>query len=282
MPRGRVAVFGDVGGQHDELCSALIDLGMDPDSNQLPDDLTVVQIGDLIHRGPDTARTLRLVRRILQRHPDRWVQLAGNHEALYLPHGPAFQWPETLSDDAVTLLRDWWRDGTMKVAVGLQTDVGDLLLTHAGLTSSLWRKLGCRTNVREVAAQLNALPHTNPPALFETGRMMNGGTPNWNAGPLWAEAGSELYPSWLAVAREGVPVPFGQVHGHSSAMFWRDRQWRGHFAARPYFIPKYRQRHLVGVIDGQFFAGIDPDFGKFAPQFTWAPLVFENARVVAR
>jgi hypothetical protein len=46
-------VIGDIGGHLSELRTELVRLGAGPDG-WLPDDLIVVQVGDLIHRGPDT------------------------------------------------------------------------------------------------------------------------------------------------------------------------------------------------------------------------------------
>jgi len=39
-------------------------------------------------------------------------------------------------------------------------------------------------------------------------------------GVLWAEAGFELYFSWLRAEQHGQPAPLGQVHGHASAWRW--------------------------------------------------------------
>ena len=92
-PEGRVALFGDVGGQAVELRSALVRLGADPETLALPADLTVVQVGDLIHRGPDSPGAVDIARTVMTAQPKQWVQLVGNHEAQYLAP-PRFHWPE--------------------------------------------------------------------------------------------------------------------------------------------------------------------------------------------
>ena len=71
----------------------------------------MVQVGDLIHRGPETGGVLNLVAQIIATQPARWVQLVGNHEALYLPGAPRFGWHEHLSDAGVDLLNGWWGAG---------------------------------------------------------------------------------------------------------------------------------------------------------------------------
>lgn len=79
-----VAVIGDVAGHADELATALVSLGADPLTLGLPAGLTVVQVGDLVHRGPDSSGVLDIVERVLQAQPEQWVQLVGNHEGTYV------------------------------------------------------------------------------------------------------------------------------------------------------------------------------------------------------
>ena len=94
----RVAVIGDVGGHLSELRRELVRLGADEETGELPADLTIVQVGDLVHRGPDSAGVVRLVDRHLRARPGQWIQLVGNHEAQYLT-APAFAWPERLDEE---------------------------------------------------------------------------------------------------------------------------------------------------------------------------------------
>lgn len=70
--RGRVAVFGDVGGQTKQLRDALVALGLNALTSRLPADLTVVQVGDLIHRGPGSPGAIDLVRTVLTQQPRQW------------------------------------------------------------------------------------------------------------------------------------------------------------------------------------------------------------------
>jgi hypothetical protein len=270
-----------MGGHANEFVQALIDLGMDPETCCLPDDLTVVQLGDLIHRGPDSGSVLALVRKMLVTQPEQWVQLVGNHEGIYLPFAPRFPWSETLNQGGEDLLKHWWATGQMRVAAGLSTAHGDLLVTHAGLTTGLWSKIGRPTNIRDAVPALNALPEKHPDWLWRTGKMYDGRDSDWNAGPMWAEAGSEVYASWMGIEADNIPVPFGQVHGHSSAYNWDRKQWRANRRIADRFALMPRVRHLRGVIGSQPFIGIDPDFGR-SIRGPWAPLVFDAARVVAR
>ena len=116
----RVVVIGDIGGHPGQLQRALLALGPRghrPDPRwpathllaplRLPADVTVVQVGDLIDRGPDSGGVLKVVHDLMDAHPDRWIQLTGNHEAQYLDGGEVF-WPEPLAGDDLLQIREWW------------------------------------------------------------------------------------------------------------------------------------------------------------------------------
>jgi hypothetical protein len=90
-PAHRVAVIGDVAGHLDELRTELRRLGADDGTGRLPGDLTIIQVGDLVHRGPASDAVVALVDGYLTRQPMQWVQLVGNHEAHYL-RDPMFDW----------------------------------------------------------------------------------------------------------------------------------------------------------------------------------------------
>ena len=217
-PRGRVALFGDVGGHPQQLRRALIELGADPETLRLPADLTVIQVGDLIHRGPDSPGALRIAGSVMAAQPRQWVQLAGNHEAQYLAP-PKFHWPERLPEADLETLFDWWLTKRMQVAAAV--DVGaecDYLITHAGLTEGFWRHfVGMPDSALAAAKAVNSLVgrmHEN--WVYRPGVMLTGEV-DLSAGPLWASAPDELLPSWL---RSAAPAPFHQVHGHSSTIDW--------------------------------------------------------------
>ena len=277
---GRVAVIGDIGGHLTQLTRALVRLGADPDTLRLPSDLQVVQVGDLVHRGPDSAGVVALVDRLLTDQPGQWHQLAGNHEGQYV-EVPAFDWPETIPADAQETLRRWWATGRMRVAAAVTLDDGDeVLVTHAGLTSGLHRRLGHPQTADDAAAALEALRDGDPGALWRAGAML-GGAPDLAAGPMWAEAGAELAASWVVEEERGVRMPFMQVHGHSSVVGHE----RGEAVLR---APELRDRIQVQQADrhvavraaGGLLVGIDPGFGRTAHS-RWAPLLPPDATVTA-
>jgi hypothetical protein len=247
----RIVVVGDVGGCVAEVERVVLPLADDPDT-------TVIQVGDLVDRGPDSPAVLRLVGERLR--SGRWIQLIGNHEAQYLG-GPMF-WPEPLAASDAVLLTSWWLREWMRVAAAVRTADGEeLLLCHAGLTVGAWRQLGAPVTAGTAADLLNTRPE---PLVWDDG------------GPLWAEAASQVYPSWLG-GRES--LPFSQVHGHSSVVRFGAREWACEERIRVRTTVDWVARHTVTRCGQARFVGVDPRHGRTgAPQ--WAPLVFEGAQLI--
>jgi hypothetical protein len=256
---GRVAVVGDIGGHADELRRELRRLGADPESGRLPEDLTVVQVGDLVHRGPDSERVVALVDGYLRDQPGQWVQLVGNHEAHYL-RDPVFAWPERLHRESVRTLRRWWAAGQLRVAASVVTDSEAFLVTHAGLTAGFWHEvLGSPADARQAAAALNALVGTADNALFRAGHLLSGERRNQGAGPVWAAAATELVPSWW-----GKRMPFSQVHGHTSVYDWHHRHFRASAEIAEVTALAEEAKHETVTLPGGRIVGVDPGHGRHA------------------
>lgn len=249
-----IMIIGDVGGCAEQLSEAIAAVADDPDT-------VVVQVGDLVDRGPDSAGVLAIVRQRLEASPQRWVQLIGNHESQYLGGAPF--WQERLTDDDAALLRTWWWKDWLRVAAAVRTADGEeLLLTHAGLTVDAWHDLDGPVTAATTADLLN----TRPEKLLR----------DWH-GPLWAEAGRDLYGSWL---RAPEPPPFGQVHGHSTIVDFRRGTWLCDERIRQRSTVDWQARHTVTRIRTSRFIGVDPKHGRNgAPQ--WSPLVLRGATLLA-
>jgi calcineurin-like phosphoesterase family protein len=262
----RTAVVGDVGGHLDELTAELRRLGADPVTGRLPADLTVVQVGDLVHRGPDSAGVVALVDRYLVEQPDQWRQLVGNHEAQYLAE-PLFDWPERLGGETRATLQRWWSSGLMRVAAAVTTADASYLVTHAGLTSGFWRDvLGRPGDAREAAGLLNGLPGDRDAELFRPGHMLTGRRPSRAAGPVWAAAATELVPGW----RHHL-LPFSQVHGHSSLYDWQQGRFRVPAGLARATRLDEEARHETTTLAGGRIVGVDPGHGR-QPVRPWRAL----------
>jgi hypothetical protein len=259
---GRIAVIGDVGGHPDQLERALSWLGAS--NGRLPADLTVVQVGDLVDRGPDSPGVVALAGRYLDRQPAQWIQLAGNHDAQYVPGGQRF-WPETIAPAAARLLSSWWTEGLMRTATAFRTATGDeYLVTHAGLTVGCWQQVGEPMTASSAALLLND-------GAIAMSRL---------DGPLWADAGAELYEPWMAHYAAGGFVPYGQIHGHSSIVRYADQSWRGHGRVRQRAAVDWSARHVRVRVGGRLFIGVDPKHGRDGAA-EWQPLVLEDAEIPA-
>ncbi|GAA4384284.1 hypothetical protein GCM10023147_04530 [Tsukamurella soli] len=227
----------------------------------LPDDLVVIQVGDLIHRGPDSDGVIALVDHYLRNQPTQWVQLIGNHEANYL-RPPAFRWPQKLKRRSASTLRRWVHHREALVAAAISTDSEQILVTHAGVTEEFWRTvIGAPPTALAAAERLNelALRHDDD-RLFAAGVML--GRPNAAAGPLWAEPVTELIPGWI-----DRPMPFSQVYGHSTVNDWVDP-----VSLPPLLADRITSdpaaKHEYVAMDGGRLIGIDPGHHAY-PTIPW-------------
>ena len=264
-PAHRVAVIGDISGHLDELRTELRRLGADRVTGRLPADLTVVQVGDLVHRGPDSDAVVAMVDGYLTDQPAQWIQLVGNHEAHYL-RDPVFHWPERISARSRATLRRWWANGQMRVATWVRDDSESFLITHAGVTAGFWRTaLTVTSSAEQATNMLNSLIGANDGALFRAGTMLRGRRSARSVGPVWAATATELLPSWLATT-----LPFSQIHGHDSIFDWQRRRFRAAAAdelARLTLLDE-EAKHETTVLTGGRIIGIDPCHGH-QPRRPW-------------
>lgn len=248
-----ILVIGDVGGCSDELAKAVAPVLDDART-------TVIQVGDLVDRGPDSSGVLAIVDNRLRQAARRWVQLIGNHEAQYLGAGRFF--PQPLNPTDTQLLRTWWLRDRVRVAAAVRlADGEEFLLTHAGLTFQAWRELGEPVTATTAAELLNTRPE---PLLWAF------------EGPLWAEA-TTVYQSWQ---RAPHPPPFGQIHGHSSIVSYRGETWLCDERTRQRSTVDWMARHTFTRISGARFIGVDPKHGRNGAA-SWAPLVLDDAEILA-
>lgn len=260
----RVAVFGDVQGHAEVYERALRILGVDTDEGTIPDGLTIVQAGDLIHKGPDSAGTVRLANRMLQQSPEQYVQLVGNHEGQYIG-GPDF-WPGTVDEQTAITLAQWFVDEAMAIAHAITPN---LLVSHGGMSRTKWVSIGEPASALDAAGALNAEFFADPASALQAGRMLRGepGPP----GVAWTEPALELYEPWL---RHGEP-PFSQIHGHASPYHWASGRWYGGVPRRQKKLlrlnPTNRQTELT--VGGATFFGVDTAFGEHEPNAVITPLV---------
>lgn len=294
----RLAVIGDVSGHLLPLVEQLIVLDVDLDTGIIPTGLTICQVGDLIHKGPDSDKIVALVDRLMTANPGQWLQLLGNHEAQYLPGGTQF-WSQNLDPATIATLQRWWANGAMQIAAAFtvantgQTEVGavdvcpagELLVTHAGLTAGAWRLLG---RPASAAAAADVLNEARAPVVWREGTMITG-RDDLCAGPLWAAAASEVVASWAVLDdwMSGKPVPrFAQAHGHTTAVRWpAGTTWappidvllaRGAATA----LADNRRRITRVQIGEQVFFGTDPGASR-TPMTVSVPLVLPLAGLAA-
>lgn len=142
----------------------------------------------------------------------------------------------------------------MRPAVALRVSGEDLLVTHAGLTRGFWQEvLGSPTSAGEAADALNALALSDQRTLFRPGMMLGYHRVNLAAGPVWASVSREVSVSWA-----GHPMPFSQVHGHSSVYDWAAQRWNVEEPVGDEVELDELRKHASLRLNGGRVVGIDP------------------------
>jgi hypothetical protein len=253
----RIAVIGDLSGHLKPLLTTLAELGVAVDDRdvprrvQWPDDLVVVQVGDLVHKGPVSELVVAVVESLFRR-TGRWVQLVGNHEAQYLPGGVDF-WQPRIDAVIAAKLTQWWADGFLRPAVAIDDDrLGPVLVSHGGMTVRSWRELGEPEHV--AAAELLRDPQHHARHVLAAGRMA---ARDDDPGVAWTEPHRELRSPWLLEGTQGRYVPFSQVHGHAQPLL-PPAQGRGVPADLRSSTVVDRLGHVRTRTGGRVIVGIDP------------------------
>ncbi len=262
-------MLGDVGGHAWVLRRCLQELGADTTNGSLPDDLVVVQVGDLVHKGPDSPGVVALVDRMMMGSPEQWIQLIGNHEAQEGLGGPDF-WHESLPKKVQAELRRWVDSDRARMAVALDTvEYGPTLVTHAGLTRVKWEVIGRPEDPADAARSLNKEMAADPDRAFAAGEML-GVKPRLPVGVAWASP-RELLLSW-----DMEPLPFSQVHGHASPRRWTSGTWAPGLPRRTTALgaTDAGKRHSdFSWPGGEHIVCVDPDFGADAAPVPLIPLM---------
>lgn len=274
----RALLFGDVGGHYLPFAAALQKHGIDMGSMQIPADIVVVQVGDLVHRGPHGDKAVAMADAFMAKFPDQWLQVLGNHEMMHMPGAVSF-FACRCSDGTVATIREWVKTRKAVVACAFQGAPQGLLtqpetlVSHAGVSSYWWNSSG-RGTAAETAAYLNSFLPGQLDKLDRYGVMMTGQRTS-KAGPWWAAASDEVYPSW-----HNVRMPFNQVHGHTSPFMWDHDAW---FPSTPRLyrdslerFPLQRASALRGKDGTGSFVGIDPAYGASQSQRVMSHLVIDG------
>lgn len=294
------AVFGDVGGHYKPFMAGLELLGFDKKTFRIPANLTIIQDGDLVHKGKSTNELVSLVDNIIRvnnQDPEsgNWIQIFGNHEAQYFLGAPRF-WKMECDVHSIVTLNQWWRNRDARLHYVIEQNNGKpFVISHAGIshrfyyhTESLWNKvdtdkpvdynknLGSRT-VTNFSAWLDSLQPEHMDRAAVPGVMLTGKLSR-QAGLIWAESVSEVYSTW-----KDNKAPFHQIHGHVTPYAWSQSKFYSnvHPVYREQIVLDRRKRHSKWTsTDGTMFIGIDPGFDRSADRDIITPLVLTANGIV--
>lgn len=268
-------VFGDTGGHASQLFASLKQIGVDLDKGIIPENVRIIHLGDLIHKGPHTSMLLEKIDKLVRRNPTQWVQILGNHEFQHIEGSPVF-WRCDCNIQEVDIICNWLEMGLAAPSFAVPTvkkinlEVSakpkiaipeqGILFTHAGLTWDWWNGLGQPANPVEVSMHLNSFPVD---LITVPGEMLGyvGGKP----GPVWAVGNSEVFNSWESNKDS---MPFMQMHGHTSSYKWTKGEWWRKdknfqtFKKATKLNPE--SRAVITKMSDSLLIGLDPGYSKLA------------------
>lgn len=275
MSSKQCLIYGDLAGWLEPFKESLFRYGVDvrEDYAIVPPDKVVIQVGDLVHRGPHSEEMIRFVDKTMHFNPPgKWIQLLGNHEGGYIG-GPVFgaQGHDFFNMSAETedILGGWWDDNKARMACAIEWEGEQYLISHAGLCSQTWKWMESPPTPRSAAVTLNSLPVQ---VAFAPGIMLGGQTRTKSGaipvGVAWASAAQEVYPSW-----DKEPHSFNQIHGHSTIYHWSNKFWYldDRFKKNCDLFPD--KRFSCTTIGGSEYFAIDQALGRYAPHFPIQPLI---------
>lgn len=268
-------VIGDVGGHGDQLFATLKSLGVNLKTGVIPKDLTIISLGDLIHKGPKSEDIIDFVDKVFKKNPDNWMQLLGNHEMQHL-EGYLF-WDCNCSIELVDCLINW-RVNNFATSAGVlkhkpipgMLDSQYSLLTHAGVTHDVFKNVTSGKRVNDVFWGLEKLYVNDFKEMNKPGVML-GSPVTKTAGVFWAHSTIEVYPSWFEHE-----MPFNQIHGHTAPYAWENNNWFPGTGAfwRENLTVHSMQRSVSFkpnvMSDGNFLA-LDPGFELKVPSIDTIP-----------
>ncbi|KAJ8608896.1 hypothetical protein CTAYLR_005304 [Chrysophaeum taylorii] len=225
---GRMVVIGDLHGDRDALVEILVAAGVSDASCEWRggQDAVVVQLGDVVDRGPDSEGANACLRRLQASAPGAVFRLAGNHEVIWAEGD--FRFASRTETPAVRsrLIRMWLDEVSAGNVVGAYA-AGPVLFTHAGFRPAMLAKVSpdpFAQNPASVAASLARLVNSELRSavekcsgircafegdLFSAGRDRGG---NGVGGTFWTDFGI-----LLDADADALPAGLVQVVGHSAA-----------------------------------------------------------------
>lgn len=264
-----IHVLGDTGGHTSPLLHALNMMGVDIETRHIPSDIKIIHLGDLIHKGPGSNTIVKFVNEMIQNNPGQWIQILGNHEFQHIEGAPYF-WRCDCSMETINIINEWWenQDATTTYAIQtpkhIQLDIAgkinqpntSILFSHAGLTRGWWNRVGQPADAIQTSQQLNLV---DVEYITSAGSML--GVNNPNPGPVWAVGNTEVFQSWV---NQPEPMPFTQIHGHTSSYRWVKGEW---WNKTKHFQP-FREntklnpetRAVITNLSQNLLIGLDPGF----------------------
>lgn len=281
------ALFGDVGGHYVPFMNGLLALGVkigeNPNEFFIPKNLTIIQMGDLVHKGPHSDALVSLADIMIQVNNEdsergTWVQLIGNHESMYIPGARIF-WEKECNAVSRATINRWWKEKQARLHYLIPQNQGKpFMATHAGVGSYVYS--GTQKRAKGIESFTRHMDSLQPGRMMEAsfaGAMLYGKL-SAHAGVFWAESTREVYATW-----RDQESPFHQVHGHCPPYSWMSNQFWSNVPKvyREEIVLDKKNRRSIWSSMGSDFYCLDPGFGNNADIKEITPLIVTHNGVIS-
>ena len=156
--KSKIVVIGDIHGYKKALVDILRNINfIDKNEQVLDSNIILVQVGDIVDRGPKSLESLKLMQKIQKKKPNQVIRLLGNHEIMLLCNDYRFinkkhDTPEKINEIVNELRLDIIL-GNLKVA----HTIDNFIFSHAGITKENMKKLNIlnETNLNKICKIIN-------------------------------------------------------------------------------------------------------------------------------
>ena len=161
IPNKEIIAIGDIHGNKESLVNILQHIGIiDKNENVIPkNNFILVQVGDIVDRGPQSLEALELMVKIQQQsQKGNVIRLLGNHEIMLLMNDHRFINTKTDTDDKLRKIKNILILDIFEGNIKTVYNIGDLVFSHAGITHDYLNKLqltGKNIEIEEICAKIN-------------------------------------------------------------------------------------------------------------------------------
>ena len=191
----QIIVIGDLHGNKNALLRILQNEQLlDTNNNWIPNNnKMIIQVGDVVDRGPESLETLLLLKKIQQQaKKGQVIRLIGNHELLLLQNDLRFINKETDTTEKIDIMKQIIKHDILNNNMLYSFVLGNKLFIHAGLTINFLVKYNLNNKSLN---QISYIMNNDMKNIVQNIESMGDAPLISNDGPLWVRNNYNNFPT---------------------------------------------------------------------------------------